>query len=640
MKLELPTGTVKRFVIPFHNSAIYVRPFNARLLDGKGKTVARAINLQARSIENWIIPMSAAIGTWIPELPAPKSRNYERERKPVVARILPDLFPDNPITLAGLSTIYLDTERALELKKNQIDALLSWLNSGGNLVVSIKQISQLNGAEWLRKILPCQVTRMTLVKPRQLLHQWVTNQFDIHGGQINLKYAPNNRSNQRNRAQNGSNATTSDFNNPFNRLKIDSDFEEQEMEIAQGELRDGKILAGTAEQPLLVTAHRGRGQVTQLNFSPERKPFINWTNRFHFWAKVTDMPPELLVNENFYSRAYQSIDGMFGSIVDSRQIQRLPVGWLLLLLVTYLLVIGPLDRYWLKKINRQMLTWLTFPLYVIFFSLLIYFIGYKLRAGESEWNELQLVDILPQGTRSMLHGRTYGSLYSPVNARYEMGGTQRFAAFRQEFGGSESDRNIIEQVGDGYAASVRVPVWTSQLFVSNWWQEDDTPMMAVVKRSGTELTVMVENRLGTTIDQSRLVLDGRIHALGSLAAGETRWFTLNEESESLSGFVTKNSQNFQQVLNQRRNILSSQQRLINVTNAVMASCFPLAAIQNTLLTPPGMDLSAATDRGQAVLLAWSSNFAPGEGMNRFEPRRNRRETLWRLVVTPENDKSP
>ena len=48
-------------------------------------------------------------------------------------------------------------------------------------------------------------------------------------------------------------------------------------------------------------------------------------------------------------------------MVDSKQIRKLPIGWLLLLLLAYLVVIGPLDQYWLKKINKQMLTWITFP---------------------------------------------------------------------------------------------------------------------------------------------------------------------------------------------------------------------------------------------------------------------------------------
>ena len=57
------------------------------------------------------------------------------------------------------------------------------------------------------------------------------------------------------------------------------------------------------------------------------------------------------------------------------------------------------DQFWLKRIGRPMLTWITFPCYVIFFSLLIYFIGYRLRAGESEWNELHVIALQRHWTR-------------------------------------------------------------------------------------------------------------------------------------------------------------------------------------------------------------------------------------------------
>src|SRR5260370_38212109 len=99
-------------------------------------------------------------------------------------------------------------------------------------------------------------------------------------------------------------------------------------------------------------------------------------------------------------------------MIDTRQVHTLPMEWLLLLLIVYLVVIGPLDQFWLKKIGRPMLTWITFPTYVVLFSLLIYFIGYKLRSGESEWTDLHLVDVLARGEQSGLRGRTYSSLHS------------------------------------------------------------------------------------------------------------------------------------------------------------------------------------------------------------------------------------
>ena len=50
---------------------------------------------------------------------------------------------------------------------------------------------------------------------------------------------------------------------------------------------------------------------------------------------------------------------------------------------------------------------------------------------------------------------------------------------------------------------------------------------------------------------------------------------------------------------------------------------------------PGLDLSAALNHGQAVLLAWASGYSPIRPMNQFTPRRSQRDTLWRVVVPVE-----
>ena len=107
------------------------------------------------------------------------------------------------------------------------------------------------------------------------------------------------------------------------------------------------------------------------------------------------------------------------------------------------------------------------------FSLVIYLIGYKLRAGESEWNELHLVDVLRNGDHAELRGRTFMSVYSPANQRYALESPQKVATFRGEFSGwnrvQSNEKATVLQNGDSFRAEIFVPVWTSQLFVSDWW---------------------------------------------------------------------------------------------------------------------------------------------------------------------------
>src|SRR5204862_1778648 len=157
----------------------------------------------------------------------------------------------------------------------------------------------------------------------------------------------------------------------FTEMTDDPAFELATMQVATGTLRDGHVVVSAGETPLIVTANRGRGQITALLFSPEREPMHSWKNLPYFWGRLIEVPPAAMT-ANMGPQGGWSSDGVFGAMIDTRQVHKLPVEWLLLLLLVYLVVIGPLDQFWLKKIGRPMLTWITFPCYVIAFSLVIY----------------------------------------------------------------------------------------------------------------------------------------------------------------------------------------------------------------------------------------------------------------------------
>ncbi len=311
---------------------------------------------------------------------------------------------------------------------------------------------------------------------------------------------------------------------------------------------------------LALQAVRGRGQVTVLLFSPELEPFRSWKNRNWFWAKLGEVPLEWLVNANVQNSGSGSLDAVFGAMVDSKQIRKLPVGWLLLLLLAYLIVIGPLDQYWLKKINKQMLTWITFPTYVVLFSLLIYFIGYKLRSGEMEWNELHVVDVTPHGERSDLRGRVYCSAYSPANARYAVVSDAGYSTLRGEVGqaGAEASKASVEQRGNGFAAQLTVPVWTSQLFVNDWWKQGVTPLTFTVTERGDWFDVKIENPLGKKIPQARLIIDGRIHELGDITKGKPTGTISRGSGQPLQNFVQNQVGQFNNAVMQRQQQFGAQ----------------------------------------------------------------------------------
>jgi hypothetical protein len=287
-----------------------------------------------------------------------------------------------------------------------------------------------------------------------------------------------------------------------------------------------------------------------------------------------------------------------------------------------------------------MLTWLTFPAYVLFFSLLIYFIGYKLRAGETEWTELHILDVTPHGEMADLRGRSYGSIYSPVNARYTFASEEPFATLRGEFagpygGGQDSSRGTVEQRPAGFRAVAPVPVWTSQLFLSDWWRQAPTP----VKVEVTASQVTVDNELDSELTFVRLVVGDQILELGTVPRQERKVFPRQgASSTSLSAFVQNHSANFQHAVNVRHQAFgdTAAGRIRDWPNASAAASFITqgnAPNNYANFNPPhGFDLSTLVQRGDAILLAWVPNYSPTKPLNQFATPRLRKNTLLRVAV--------
>ena len=641
MAIELPTSTVKRFVLPVFAASRYRSTWDARILDEKGKIRAETLGAQMRRQVQGELPLVGAIartGSGLPIMPEVKSK--QTEWQPGVARLQPMLFPDTPIALEGLRTVYLNSEKALELKLNQVNALVSWLNAGGHLVVGVEQIVHVNGNEWLKRLLPCEFTTLATTTNHSALQEWVRSAQRFDGGEYSFTEASTPR-------RKGSASTPARFSNPYSTLSRDFPFEAAPMQVAVATLSDAEVLIGTRENPLALMAPRGRGQITVLMFSPELEPFVSWKNRAHFWAKLADVPPETLVTEQYQRYQPYSIDGVFGAMVDSQQVRKLPVFWLLVLLVGYLAVIGPLDQYWLKKINRQMLTWITFPLYVACFSGLIYVIGYRLRAGETEWNELHVVDVFPRGQQADYRGWTFGSIYSPVNARYKLAGDHPFAALRSEYlrnqyrGGQEISKANIEQRGNTYAADISVPVWTSQLYVSDWWRRAQSPVGFGLVADQSAWQVTVTNHLDAKLKNLVLFIEGRVFELGDLDGNETKPYTVRTGTggDTIETFTTRHGGQFFTAVQNRQQAFGETRRIGDVPRSAMAASFvsflkegsgPYGA--GSFLAPRGFEMTDTADAGDAILMAWAPGHSPSKPMSQFSSRRGQRDTLFRLSI--------
>lgn len=651
LALELPTNTRKRFSFPMFAGARYTS-WEARLLDAKGRVQARREELRTREVGWETYLLGGLAGSPGGQPVFPQAKHNRAEQQPTATRLTLEQFPENPIALEGLNAIYLNSARAPELRVPQAQALVAWVLGGGHLIVAPDQLTDLAGTPWLAELLPVEWGELTPVRAGPELHQWVTAgsrltlptpQPGAPSPPLGPQVAPNR---PRPPVQPGV--------NPYERLQPDAAFAGAELPVFRARVREGQVRLTAGDLPLVVTMPRGRGQVTLLTFNPEREPFRSWTHRAWFWARLCELPGEWFAEtaRNLYGG--WSLDAVYGAMIETRQVRKLPVEWLLALLVVYLGVIGPFDRWFLKKINRQMLTWVTFPAYVVLFSLLIYYLGYRLRAGETEWGELHVVDVLPRGEQALLRGRTYGSIYSPANARYRLGSDLPTATLRSEFlgpaaGGQESARIEAALKPTGFDAGVAVPVWSSLLVVSDWENTATAPFTATPGRNAAGRPALtVQNRLPRALADVVIVTDQRVYPVGELAAGASREIELNPAAgRNLSDLVGPQFQRFYQAAQRRQRAFGSgnMEFLEPTTEALLGATFVSRAVgaagavafgTRSFVYPAGLELGEVLARGQAVVLARDPDQAPpGVALARFKAPRTARLTWWRLAVPTE-----
>ena len=631
--VELPTNTRKRIVVPMFASGgrFGSSQWNGRLTGGGRKPEERTATTETVALESTIMGALPRNFGGSPTFPELKQRG-RTDLDPKVARFTVDTFPDNPITLEGLNAIYLNSEKAPDLRAPQVTALLGWVRAGGHLIVATESVSDINGVPWLKQFLPMELTDARDVPIDQEVLGYVRS---TPGGTEELQTTP--RRPRRIIQQSG---------NVYANIEEDSTFRDARMSVATGTVKDGlPPLFAVDNLPLAVQAPRGRGKITLLTFSPEREPFRSWKAKSYFWAKIAGIPGHFLNSmEPVGFSGGVSIDGVFGALIDSRQIKKLPVTWLLLLLVVYLVVIGPFDQWWLKKIGKQMLTWITFPTYVVLFSLLIYFIGYKLRAGETEWNELNIVDVLPRGEKVDLRGRTYISIYSSRNATYPINGQAGHATLRGELmdfhaGNREASSARVVQNGNTFKANVDVKVWTSSLYANDWFNTNDIPFVATVVQKSDHWELNIENLLGKPLTEIRVVVAQMIYGVDPLQPGEKRTVQLTlDKGKPLGAFVEENGQFFARAVELRRAVLGDtsgghiEDRPLTATVASFASYLKSQQYQRSFVAPPGLDLAPQVERGDAVVFAWLPGQSLCEKINGFQPPRFRQDTLLRLTI--------
>ena len=341
----------------------------------------------------------------------------------------------------------------------------------------------------------------------------------------------------------------------------------QRVDMLAPRLKDitGEVEARESDLPMIIRAARGFGQVVFVAADLDCPPLNQWKDRKRLMAMLLGVPTkrEDVVRENtaIMQMGYEDISGQLRSAMDEfTGVRLVPFAAVVAGILAYIVLVGPVDYFLLRKFRRLEWTWITFPLVVIAFSMAAYFLAYAFKGEELRVNQVDLVDVDVAG--GLARGTTWANVFSPRAERYDLrlrpGLPDAKAADDAEvllswlglpgegLGGMNAATATTSAWRRAYDFSsgldtiegVPIQVWSTKSFTGRWSGQWKNPIEANLTRKDDVPTGRITNTLGFAMEDCLLVYDRWVYQLGTMAAGESARFDSGTQRVELKTLLT------------------------------------------------------------------------------------------------------
>ncbi len=390
-----------------------------------------------------------------------------------VANLSLDTLPDIGVAYNALDILVLDETDTSRLTPAQLEALDGWVQTGGQLLVT-------GGPNWqptvaaIRDWLPVTISGTETVDSLPALAAFGGADFRDAGPYL----------------------------------------------LATSSLTEGELLVHEDGLPLMATRPRGQGSVTFVALDPKLAPLRDWNGTLQLWRSLAnnlpEPPPWALGMENNYA-AREAVSSLPSLTLPS-------VLGLALFILVYILVIGPINYFVLKRMNRREWAWITIPALVLIFSAVTYLVGFQIKGNDVIVNQMNVAI----GNADSDYGRvtTAIGLYSPRRDVYTLTlpGSTAPGQLPYVYG---TDRTNIDAIVRDRDVAIR-DIRTDVSEVAVWQVHAIAPLPGISAETtigsddsgNIQITISAENDGTTPLTDVSLLAGDTAYPLPDLAPGD------------------------------------------------------------------------------------------------------------------------
>lgn len=320
----------------------------------------------------------------------------------------------------------------------------------------------------------------------------------------------------------------------------------------------GEVRARELDLPLVVCTPRGLGQIVFIAAELDRPPLQQWTGRSALIDKLLEVPAARVEESGRRSavmhHGYVDLSGQLRSALDQfSDVSRVPFYVVATLIVVYLVLIGPVDYFLLRKLTRRMQwTWVTFPGIVLAVSLVAYCLAYGLKGDRVRVNQVDLIDV--DAATGFVRGTSWANVFSPQTRPFHLslrpslpGGLRGDGLSAEGLDSAEDPQVLFSWHGSPGKAlgamdprtsnlvpwlerydfsprldamqGVPVQIWSTRSFAARFYGNSDVRLEAELSDDGLSLSGRITSRLGFPLSRCILAYDRYAYELGTLESG-------------------------------------------------------------------------------------------------------------------------
>jgi hypothetical protein len=360
--------------------------------------------------------------------------------------------------------------------------------------------------------------------------------------------------------------------------------------VAKLELKPGENVEKVAppnvtpDSPLLIARWpHGMGQVTLIAFDLDQPSFTDWKGQKTFWTElfkktgphVSAAAPANYPRGRYGYETSEQSSAILTSLSKFKDVSVISFGWVALLILVYIIIVGPLDYFFLKKVVKRLeLTWITFPTVVVVISVGAYFAAYALKGNDLKINKIDLIDIDLPNQRA--YGTTWFTVFSPRIQLYTVGVEPVAPNWSANPGGNNPASSVVVSWlgAPGYAFSsydrphsaslfrrtyeydadaagltgVPIQVWSTKSFTATWERPTGLKNQSKLRRQHdtSKIEGTLTNPLPVDMEDTFLVYPEanalKVQYVGPLVANQQKQLiSQGDKIQPISGWLTEHT---------------------------------------------------------------------------------------------------